>query len=199
MKIITLASQKGGTGKSTLCLCLHYSFLKYSNNMKLCIVDMDPQQSITNLVGIKKLDIDIFGEMDPEKLTPYSIVIVDTPPRLSIENSELYKQSDLILIPSKTGLFDVLSTVQTVRTVQEIAPNTPKFAILNQATATTGLNQQVKNELSKNGVEVLKTIIGNRIAYQHAMYDKGNIFTSTNQKAKQECTEMATEIYSKLI
>lgn len=199
MKIITLASQKGGTGKSTLCLCLYYSFMKYSENMKIAIVDTDPQQSITNLINIKKLDIDIFTNFDIEKLTPYSIVIVDTPPRLSTENSEIYKQSDLILVPSKTGLFDVLSTIQTIQTIKEIAPNTPKYVILNQTTATTYLNQQVKDELNNNNVDVFKTMIGNRIAYQHAIYKKGNIFTSTNPKAKKELTEIATEIYSKLI
>ena len=44
-KIITLAHQKGGVGKSTLTFNLAMSFQEHLNT---CIVDTDPQGSLTN-------------------------------------------------------------------------------------------------------------------------------------------------------
>jgi len=198
-KIITLASQKGGTGKSTICMCLYHSFLKYSSKITVCIVDLDPQQSIANLVEIQSLSIDVYDNLEAEKLNDYSIVLVDTPPRLTEDQNDIYGKSDLILIPSKTGIFDVVSTIQAFSTIGSFAPNTKKFVVLNQINTTTKLNDKVLTEFSKNGVEVFKSTIGNRLAFQHAMYQNGNIFKTKNQKAKEESTALATETYSNLI
>lgn len=199
MKVIMLASQKGGVGKSTLCMCLYHSFMKYSSKLKLAIVDLDPQQSIKNLVSIKELDIDVYTQFEPKKLGAYSIVLVDTPPRLNSQQNEIYGQSDVILIPSKTGIFDVISTIQTIQIIDKSAPDVQKFVVLNQVTATTKLNSKVLSEFKKNNVEVLNTRIGNRLAFQHTMYDSGNIYDQSNKKASSEITELVTELYSTLI
>ena len=48
-KIITIAHQKGGVGKSTLALNLAYSF---ANNVNTLLTDIDPQGSTIQLSGI---------------------------------------------------------------------------------------------------------------------------------------------------
>ena len=45
-KIITIAHQKGGVGKSTLALNLSYRF---SHDVKIALTDVDPQGTIMNL------------------------------------------------------------------------------------------------------------------------------------------------------
>jgi len=199
MKVITLASQKGGTGKSTLCMLLYHSFLKYSNEVSVCIVDLDPQKSITNLINIKELQIEVYHKLEPEKLKDYSIVLVDTPPRLTKDQNKIYNQSDLILIPSRTGMFDVVSTLQVCKTIEKFAPNTKKFVVLSQVNASTTLDSEVLAEFKDNDIKVFKSIIRSRLAYQRAIYGGGNIFDTNNQKAKTESTAIASEIYSILI
>ena len=44
-KVITIAQQKGGTGKTTLAVHLALAFIKY-HNLKLAIIDTDPQGSL---------------------------------------------------------------------------------------------------------------------------------------------------------
>jgi hypothetical protein len=44
MHVITVASQKGGVSKSTLCQCLAVEALK--EGRRAAIIDMDPQQSV---------------------------------------------------------------------------------------------------------------------------------------------------------
>ena len=44
-KVITIAQQKGGTGKTTLAVHLALAFVKY-HNLKIAIIDTDPQGSL---------------------------------------------------------------------------------------------------------------------------------------------------------
>ena len=44
-KVITVAQQKGGTGKTTLAVHLALAFIKY-HNLKIVIIDTDPQGSL---------------------------------------------------------------------------------------------------------------------------------------------------------
>ena len=44
-KVITIAQQKGGTGKTTLAVHLALAFIKY-HNLKIAIIDTDPQGSL---------------------------------------------------------------------------------------------------------------------------------------------------------
>jgi len=199
MKVITLASQKGGSGKSTLCMCLHNSFMQYSKKLKVCIVDTDPQQSIANLIKVKKFNIDVYREFDPEKLEDYSIVLIDTPPRLSDENNDIYKVSDLILVPSQTGIFDLISTVQTYQTIQTVQTDAKVYIVLTQLISTSNLNDQALAEFERNNIEVLQTSISIRADYQHAFFNTGNIYKQKNSKATKECTELIAEIQSLLI
>ena len=44
-KVITIAQQKGGTGKTTLAVHLALAFIKY-HSLKVAIIDTDPQGSL---------------------------------------------------------------------------------------------------------------------------------------------------------
>jgi len=198
-KIITLASQKGGVGKSTLALSIYHALIKYSDDIKPVLVELDKQSSLANLKTIQELDFSLVNGFNKKTLEPYDIAILDTPPKLSKEIDKIYKASDLILIPTKTGLFDFVSTVQTVQNIQEVAPKAKTFVVLNMTTANTTLNEQVKTELKKSDIKTLKTNIGNRLAFHHMQYNTGNIYNETNKKAKEEITALTMEIYRHLI
>lgn len=198
-KIITLASQKGGVGKSTLALSIYHALIKYSDDIKPVLVELDKQSSLANLKSIQELDFNLVNGFNKKVLEPYDIAILDTPPKLSKEIDKIYKASDLILIPTKTGLFDFVSTVQTVQNIKEVAPKTKAFVVLNMTTANTALNEQVKTELKKSNIKTLKASIGNRLAFHHMQYNTGNIYKESNKKAKEEITALTMEIYRHLI
>src|SRR5690606_39642968 len=94
-KIITLAHQKGGVGKSTLALNLAYRF---SKEVKTALTDTDPQGSTIQLKDIVQ-GIDILGYKGTKNLQgkPYDVIFIDTPPYLTVNMILILLASDLVL------------------------------------------------------------------------------------------------------
>jgi chromosome partitioning protein len=131
-KIITIAHQKGGVGKSTLALNLALCF---KGELSVAIVDTDLQGSLFHI----RDDFPGLPILMPNKVVNLSepkadLVIVDTPPYLSDQLPELFFYSDFILIPTKAGFFDVMairSTLAMVRQVRQRAFNIRCGVVLN--------------------------------------------------------------------
>jgi chromosome partitioning protein len=98
-KIITIAHQKGGVGKSTLALNLAVCF---QDQLNVALVDTNLQGSLYHskevLPGLAVLAQD---QLQKIKDLQYDLIIVDTPPYLSNKLPELFSLSDFILIPTK--------------------------------------------------------------------------------------------------
>jgi chromosome partitioning protein len=112
-KFILITHQKGGVGKSTIALNLAKNLSEFS---KVAIIDADYQGSIIKLKSvISGMDILAFedkkGWLDQ---LDHDFVIVDTPPYLSNYLLDFIAISDLIIVPTKIGIFDVIAMKQTI-------------------------------------------------------------------------------------
>jgi chromosome partitioning protein len=98
-KIITVAQQKGGVGKSTLALNLALCF---QEELKVALVDSDLQGSIHHLKG-EFPGISVIGTEQVAEIPKfdYDLIIVDTPPYLSNKLLDLFALSSMVLIPTK--------------------------------------------------------------------------------------------------
>jgi chromosome partitioning protein len=133
-KIITVAHQKGGVGKSTMALNLALCF---QDQLRVALVDSDLQGSIYHIKddfpGLAILASDQIGDIP--KLD-YDLVIVDTPPYLSNKLNELFQFSDFVLVPTKAGFFDVMairSTLALIKFSQAKNPQLKAGIVLNRA------------------------------------------------------------------
>ena len=194
MKTITVLAHKGGTGKTTISIALYFAFVQ--SNVKTCIVDTDPQKSLSMLNDLMGYQLDLKTEYDKEALEDYQITIVDTPPYFLEHTTDLVQSSDIVLIPSKPSIVDTISAIQVYTEMKAINENT--FVFFNMWRVGSNIDQ-IKTELETNKVNTLKSTISDRVVFQKILQTNGNIFGGTDQKAINEITLFSNEIYSKLL
>ena len=199
-KIITLAHQKGGVGKSTLALNLAACFI---GRLRVALVDADPQGSLSIL---KKQfpDLAIIKESETDlkqlHLLPYDLIFVDTPPYLADTLPDLFLLSDYIAIPTKAGWFDALAitaTVKQVETAQQQKPGLKAGIVFNQIKPRSGITGEVQQALQRHSIPLLETMIHDRVSYSRSPL-AGGIMDSDDDKAKEELMSLAKEIVAAL-
>lgn len=196
-KIICIANQKGGVGKSTLSLSLASCF---KTNLKVGIVDIDLQGSLSamNLMadGITVVPYDKSLKWVTDHL--HDIIIVDTPPYLSSILPDIFAMSDFILIPTKAGFFDLMAIKSTIALVNEARKKNSELKsgiVFNMVKHNSSISEELKNVMENESIPILKSIITERISYTRSVIN-GGIFNSNDDKAKNEIVSLADEIIS---
>lgn len=197
-KIITVAHQKGGVGKSTLAMNLAVCF---QDQLKVALVDTDLQGSLLqikeNLVGLAVVGNDQLQEI---KNLDYDLIIVDTPPYLSSKLPELFSLSDFVLIPTKAGFFDVMairSTISLVKDAQAKRPNIQAGIVMNMIKPRSGITKEVCGLLESMETPVLETMIHDRVSIARSSITAG-VLQGSDIKAKEEITSLAEEIVNRI-
>ena len=178
-KIITIAQQKGGSGKTTLAANLAVSFsLRY--NLKTTILDADPQGSLGKwfIQRESKLKDKNFIKMKTSSLwgvqyesnmlkDETDIIIIDTPPKIDADGRPAIQIADLILIPVSPSQVDFWATESII----DLAKREKKkiLVVINRANAKSRLLKEAEQFISKMKVHQSVTIIGNRQIFISSM------------------------------
>ena len=191
--IIAFAHQKGGVGKSTLCLNVA---LALAHDLKVAIADLDPQGSLTDISdSFTSLTFVPTPQRLPElKALPFDLICVDTPPYLSDRLHVLFTVSDVVIIPTKAGVFDALAirrTVEMVKRAQGESPNLKAGIVLNMIKSGSTLTGEAEQILRGYDLPLLTTQITDRVAFTRSPLTGGIIGDS---KAKQQITNLCIEI-----
>lgn len=120
MNVIVFASRKGGTGKSTLAAHLAANCSKASRSCLL--IDADPQGSLTLWHRLRQSGepelrngLRNFSEtIESARSEGFEWVLVDTPPLISEQVSEVIGAATLIVIPARPAVFDLNAVTETI-------------------------------------------------------------------------------------
>ncbi|MBI1184618.1 AAA family ATPase [bacterium] len=195
MKIITVAHQKGGVGKTTLALNLAACF---AQGLNVGVLDTDLQGSLSGIkddLGTINF-VPFNGQFKDLSQQPFDILIIDTPPYLSTQLSDLFAISDFVLVPSKVGFFDIMAIKATIELLKQAERKRPqlKYGVaLNMVKPRTGLNKSVQKILSDYGANLLTTTVSDRVSFTRSAITTG-VFNSQDEKAKKQITGLADEI-----
>ena len=128
MRILTLASQKGGSGKSTLCGSLAVAALQAGE--RVVVVDLDPQGSLAEWGRQRETRDIVFREVEPgalvrwvaetRKVAAVSLVVIDTAGTFGPEVDAALKQSDFILVPVRPSALDLRAARPTVERIEAL-------------------------------------------------------------------------------
>lgn len=181
-KIITLATSKGGAGKTTLArsLACHW----FNVGIAVGVIDADPQASIVSRHDpegpLKSMKIvaqpeETVGETISEMASQCSIVLVDTGGFRNRTTIKALVETDLALIPLKASADDVAGAIETYNLIKELN-NTPERInnpikyrmILTMTQQGTVISRHVREELKGMGYFVLNNELYHRVAYPEA-------------------------------
>lgn len=193
-KIITIAHQKGGVGKSTMALNLALCF---KDQLRVALVDSDLQGSLYHAKeDFPDLTILLAEKVDDIIKLDFDLVIVDTPPYLSNKLTDLFLLSDFVLVPTKAGFFDVMAiraTLALLKFAQAKKPDLKAGIVLNMIKPRSGVTKDVADLISAMGTPLLKTMVYDRVSITRSAITAG-IMTGSDQKAKEEFTALAEEV-----
>lgn len=195
MKIITVAHQKGGVGKTTLSLNLAYCF---SQGAKVAVIDIDPQGSISGLKDIlAKQGIDLIQPKEMEQAkSKYDIAIIDTPPYLTTALPEFFGYSDFVLVPTKASILDIMAisaTIELLKKAQNQRPKLKSGIVVNMVKSRTSITEDMKEVLQQYEFPMLEAMVSDRVSYTRSPIS-GGVFETDDEKAKDEILNLAQEI-----
>ncbi len=174
--VITLAQQKGGSGKTTIAANLAVAFAR--EGASVAVLDTDPQGSLGRWFMARRdrgaedmsfATASAWGvSYEVDKLRKSNdFVIVDTPPKVDADLRPALRESDLIIVPVAVSQVDVWATDAVLDLADR--EGSPVLAVLNRAKSGTRVVDEVLGALSELKVDRAKTVLGNRVAYAETL------------------------------
>lgn len=203
-RTITVAQQKGGSGKTTVAINLAVHLRAEGHSV--AVLDTDPQGSLGRWFmtrveatggepGMEFSTASAWGvgyECDKLRRTN-DFVIVDTPPKADSDLRPALREADLVIVPVSASQLDLWAT----EAVLELVERTRKTAltVLNRARSGTRLSGEMVSGMQELDAPVAETVLGNRVIFAEAL-GKGFGVTERqrNSAAAREIAELWAEI-----
>ncbi|GFE62995.1 ParA family partition ATPase [Litoreibacter roseus] len=206
-KIITVAQQKGGSGKTTLSAGLAMAAVEAGKSV--AIIDSDPQGSLGRWFmarheagradGVNFSTASAWGiafECDKLK-ADHDLVIVDTPPKVDADLRPAFRASDLIIVPVSASQVDVWATESVLELAER--EDRPAMVVLNRARSGTRLATEIGEAISGMPCITADTVISNRVVYAEAMGQGKSVGEAQRTgPAAQEMRALSKEVFKQL-
>lgn len=211
--IITIANQKGGSGKSTIAVNLAVKLLESSN--KVLVMDTDPQKSVESFTNIRESEANAkknlkyftlsnrtgnIAESLKQFIELYEFIIIDTGGIDSQESRKAMLYADSIILPTTPSQFDadVLRTMlTTILEIKDINEEVQICILMNKISTNVHLDrelmeyknnvEQIREKLGLKGdFHLIKSVLKERIAYKRAISEGLGISEYSDSKARGE-------------
>lgn len=199
-QVITIAQQKGGSGKTTLAVNLAVLFAK--QGLRVALLDTDPQGSLgrwfmarRDRLGDPGMDLSTASAWgvgyECEKLRKINdIVIVDTPPKVDADLRPALRVADLVLVPVASSHVDLWATDGVLDLVAR--ERRRALIVLNRTKAGTRLAEDVARA-AEDLAAVAAARLGQRVAFAETL-GLGLAAVETRGMAADEVAALAAEV-----
>lgn len=174
MKTISIISQKGGAGKTTLALNL--AAAAEASGHRTVIIDLDPQASAKGWHDHRQKETPVVISSHASRLEDVlstarkhgaDLCIIDTAPHSETAALAAAKAADLILIPCRPAILDLRAISSSVDLVQ--LARRPALVVLNSVPPRGGLADQAEEAIGAYDIAIAPTRITQRAAFLHSL------------------------------
>lgn len=143
MRTIAVVSQKGGSGKTTVCLTLAVGLAR--RGRRVLLADIDPQRSSLDVLKMRRTPgpahlassaAKLFALQAAAEREGVDVLVVDTPAVLEDEVAQAVTRADLAIMVLRPTYLDLAAAVNTSRTIRQL--NKPGLIVMNQAPVARG-------------------------------------------------------------
>lgn len=176
MKVVAFASQKGGSGKTTLAG--HVAVEAERSGMgPVVLIDLDPQGSLSlwwraregNRPDFVEASEDTLGEtIERLRENGVKLVVIDTPPAITSTIGRVVAACDLVVIPTRPSPHDLRAAGATVQLCDRLSK--PIVFAINGAAQRARITTEAVIALSHHG-SVAPSIIHQRVDFASSMID----------------------------
>lgn len=205
MRIWALIAQKGGAGKSTLATQLAAYACQCGE--KAVIIDLDPQGSASVWHEVRGGGESPFVvKCLPEKLGKtiaairdsgiFSLVIIDTPPHTDKAAVAAIRETDLVICPTKPGLFDE-AAISTTASLLELSEALPRAVGVINECGNAKIYGEASKKLERHNMRVAARYV-RRLQDFVVAISKGKGVTETAPKGKSQASDDIIALWSEL-
>lgn len=176
MRVIVFASQKGGSGKTTLSGHIAVE-AERAGAGPVALIDTDPQGSLAKWWNVRRepqpafiqsVFSNLFQDLDRARDEGIRLVVIDTPPAVTRAISEVVAFADLVVAPTRPSPHDLRAVGPTVDIVE--ARGKPLVFVVNAATPKARITSEAAIALSQHGT-VAPTVVHHRVDFAASMID----------------------------
>src|SRR5262245_37094887 len=176
MRVLTIASQKGGSGKTTLTAHLAVE-AEHRKAGPVAVIDTDPQGSLASWWNTREAPTPLFAAVTITQLGEHlahlrrqgiNLVLIDTPPQTMNTIRVANTVADLVLIPARPSPHDLRAVAVVVEMAEEAKK--PFCFVVNGATSRTNIAKEAVGALAEHG-KVAPVTIHHRVDFAASMVD----------------------------
>lgn len=209
-RVITVAQQKGGSGKTTVAAHLAVA-LSRLNGSTIALLDVDPQGSLGEWFEARERRL---GERHTGMgfrtasgwgarreamglARDYDFVVVDTPPKSDLEAKPAIEAASLVIVPIQPTPVDVWSSTATLAIVDR--QSAPALVVVNRVPPRARVADEMIDAILNLGAEVAEARIGNRVAFAASMGEGSTVMEmAPSSPGAAEVYAVAREISQRL-
>ena len=176
MRVLAMASQKGGSGKTTLSGHLAVQ-AQLSGAGPVCLIDIDPQGSLADWWNEREADMPAFAQTTVARLASdlevlrqqgFRLAVIDTPPAITMAIQSVIAVAELIVIPTRPSPHDLRAVGATVDLCDRAGK--PLIFVVNAATPKAKITYEAAVALSQHGT-VAPVTVHHRTDFAASMID----------------------------
>jgi chromosome partitioning protein len=202
-KIVTIAQQKGGAGKTTVAA--HLAVAWNQRGKRVAVIDIDPQGSMTQWHKLREARFGegytgltfatvsgwrLGSEISRLKRT-HDLIVIDSPPHTETEAKTAIRSADMVVIPVQPSPTDLWATKATLDLAA--SERIPVRVVMNRFAPNSKLAQAILAELPAESIA--KSHLGNRVVFASALLEgRCATETSPSSAASLEIKALAEEI-----